>query len=272
MFRFCVALMAVGAWFWVEPALAAAPPVEAYGKLPGIEQISLSPSGQRYAFIAVIGETRKLVAAQVDGTKVLYATNVGDAKVTGVDWAGEDHLLVTVSHTVPLGMDFDVDKAEFSTAIAINLETRKSLVVFDKHPNVANVAEGYYGSAKIKDHWYGFFGGITYGTTVAGAYLEHMWPDLYRVDLDDGQIGIAARGNEDIDAWLVGPDGEVIARSLYEEKNGAWRVLSGGFGGQVLASGQAKLASVGGLERGRTADTILIDRPVDQGSNSRSCR
>lgn len=266
MFRFCVALMVVGAWFWVAPALAAPPPVEAYGKLPGIEQISLSPSGQRYAFIAVIGETRKLVAAQVDGTKVLYATNVGDAKVVGVDWAGEDHLLVTVSHTVPLGMDFDVDKAEFATAIAINLETRKSFVVFDKHPNVANVAEGYYGSAKIKDHWYGFFGGITYGTTISGGYLDHMWPDLYRVDLDGGQIDIAARGNEDIDAWLVGPDGTVIARSLYEENNGAWRVLSGGFGGQVLASGRAKLASVGGLGRGRTADTILIDRPVDQGS------
>ena len=144
--------------FAFGPTLAAPPPIEAYGKLPAVEHVSLSPSGQRYAFVAVIGDTRRLVAETVDGSKVLVATEVGTAKVVGVSWAGEDHLLVEISHTVPLGFGFTVSKLEMSTVVVINLQTRKAFVVFDHHPTVSTAVLGGYGVAQIKGHWYGFFG------------------------------------------------------------------------------------------------------------------
>jgi acetyl esterase/lipase len=268
MFRLCAALALLSGPLFVAPARAAPPPVEAYGKLPGIEDISLSPSGLRYAFIAVIGEQRKLVAMNLDGSKVLFVSNVGSAKVVGVHWAGEDHLLVTVSKTVPLGMEFDVDKAEFQGVLAISLSTGKSFIVFEGHPQVAKVVYGQYGAAEIKGHWYGYFGGISYASRQEGTdfYLQHMWPDLYRVDLDSGAIDMAARGSEVADDWLVGPDGAVIASTTYDEKSAYWQVRTGGFGGRVLASGKSKLSEVGRLSRGRTPDTILIDRPAEQGS------
>lgn len=272
MFRFVVTLLALSVISLCAHgrAQAAPPPIDAYGKLPGIEQISLSPSGQRYAFIAVFGDKRKLVAANLgDKTdkKVLLATDVGDAKVIDVSWAGDDHLLVTISHTVPLGIDFDVSKTELNTVVVLSLSSGKVFVVFDKHPDVGNFVEGRYGVAQVGGHWYGYFGGVTYGDTGGERFLQHMWPDLYRVDLDTGSLQLAARGSEVGDDWLVGPDGQVIARTTYDQVTGTWRVLSGGFAGQVLASGRSKLADVGSLMRGRTADTIVIDRPSEHGSS-----
>ena len=138
-----------------RPVAAAPAPIDAYGRLPGIEQITLSPAGDRYAFIAVIGDSRKLVAATIDNQTALFEVPVGGAKVVSVDWAGEDHLLVTITHTVPLGMDFDVDKGEFYTVVAIDLKKRKAIMVFDGHAGVAKVVVGAYGSAQVGGRWYG---------------------------------------------------------------------------------------------------------------------
>jgi hypothetical protein len=52
-FGFCLAgFLAV-----MQAAVAAPPPIEAYGKLPGIEFVTMAPGGARYAFVATVGET-----------------------------------------------------------------------------------------------------------------------------------------------------------------------------------------------------------------------
>lgn len=51
-------IICVGA---VAPALAAPPPLSAYGALPAINHVSLSPDGSRLAFVGVSGEDRRLV-------------------------------------------------------------------------------------------------------------------------------------------------------------------------------------------------------------------
>jgi acetyl esterase/lipase len=269
MFRLSVALIVLGAVLTCASARAAPPPsIEAYGKRPAIEQISLSPSGERYALIVVVGETRTLAVMTADGKTALFAVGVGQAKVVDVHWAGEDHILVKVFHTVPLGMDFDVAKAEFATVVSINLKTHKSIGVFEKHFQVSNIVEGTYGEAEVGGHWYGYFGGITYGAEKDpnNRFLDHMWPDLYRVDLDTGAIDIVAHGSDQAGDWLVGPDGQVIARTTYDERTGAWQVKSGGFGGSLLASGKSALAAVDGLRRGRSTDTVVVDQPLPDGA------
>src|SRR5258706_7448848 len=81
----------------------ASPPVEAYGRHPDVELMRLSPSGERYAFIAVVGETRKIVVGTFDG-KVLLAESIGTAKVRNIRLADDDeHLTITVTaDAVPL--------------------------------------------------------------------------------------------------------------------------------------------------------------------------
>src|SRR5580658_7084264 len=80
MFRGFVALALAGLFLACASVCAAAPPVEAYARLPAMENVSLSPSGARYAYIIVDGDARKLVVATVDGNQALFASDVGKAK------------------------------------------------------------------------------------------------------------------------------------------------------------------------------------------------
>jgi dipeptidyl aminopeptidase/acylaminoacyl peptidase len=265
MFRLGLALVFAGALSTARPAQAAPPPVEAYGKLPAVEEVSVSPSGQSYALITVDGEKRALVVGSLADNKPLYAVYVTGLKVVDVGWAGEDHVLVTVSATVPLGFEFSVRQAEFNVVMVVNVRTRKVISVFDHHESVAHVVEGTYGAAQIGGRWYGFFGGITYaGGGTSRYYLEHTYPDLYRVDLDTGDITRVAIGSEDGGRWLWDPNGKIVARAFYDNRRGDWQVKSGDRGGVVLDSGNEPLGGVG-IGFGRKPDEILIRRPTADG-------
>ncbi len=235
----------------VLAAAAPVPPVEAYGKLPGLEDVSLSPSGKRLAMIAVVGDERRLLVGPVGG-KVDFAVKVGSAKVRSVNWAGDDHILVAISKTASLGLDFDVSNTELYRLLVVAVPSGKSFMLFDKQNEMAKIREGEFGSAKIGEHWYGFFGGVTYVKTRGNqVFLDHTYPDLYRVDLDSGDIKLAAPGSESIHNWVVGPDGAVLARAMYEQDHKTWRVSTGATGGKVLATGEYPFGGVG-LSLGRT--------------------
>jgi len=251
MFRSFVALALAGLFFACAAVCAAAPPVEAYARLPAMQNVSLSPSGARYAYVVVDGDARKLVVATVDGNQAVFACDVGKAKVIGVYWAGDDHLLVEVSHTVDPG-PFHVSKDELATVISINLKTGAAISVLTSSRGVMPVF-GVDGSAQIKGRWFGYFGGVSDDVV-----------DLYRVDLDSGVATLAAHGVWASQRWLVGPDGTVIARTLYHEKTGDWAVLAGDDAGDPLSSGRDPFGGVGLLARGKTPDSILVYQPGDR--------
>ena len=262
MFRGVLALAFAGVLSFAAWSASAAPPIEAYGKLPALEQVSLSPSGERYAMIAVVGETRRLLVATVDN-KLLLSAVVGDAKVRGVYWAGEDHVLIKVSSTVSLGMDFTVDKAELFGVLAINVATKKLTPIFPAHGGIEPTVIGSYGVRQIKGQWYGYFGGITMEMDHSGDYqLRHTYPDLYRVNLDTGDPERVASGSEIGDGWLVGPQGEVAAHATYDERRGNWRLIGGGFGGTLLASGSNPYGGISIEGFGRTPGTLLVRFPT----------
>jgi dienelactone hydrolase len=247
----------------------AAPPIEDYGKLPAIEEARLSPSGERYAVIATLGEQRRLIVATTEG-KTLQLADVGKLKVRKLEWAGNDHVLVTTTATVTLGPQFNVWQAELATVIAVNVDTGKVVQVFANHERtVVNMVAGNYGTAEIDGHWYGWFGGRTCKTGKEGCYGIEDWVDLYRVDLDTGAINIAAHGQRDSDGWVVSDKGEVVARALYNERGGGWLVKAGRDGEQTLAAGTNELGGAGHLHMGRTPDTILVDLPTGAGGDEK---
>ena len=59
--------------------LAAAPPLEIYGQLPGFEMAKLSPTGKRLAMIAVVADERRLIVTE--GETLVLTANVGSQKV-----------------------------------------------------------------------------------------------------------------------------------------------------------------------------------------------
>ena len=71
----------------------AAAPLEAYGELPSIEQIAISPSGKLLAIDITKGEQRNVLIQDVASRKIVTGFQAGTVKIRGLEWAGDGHLI-----------------------------------------------------------------------------------------------------------------------------------------------------------------------------------
>jgi len=101
---------------------SAAPPVETYGRLPAIDFVSLSPSGDRFALAARDGENRSLFVRRDDG-QAEVATRLQPGKVRDLVWGG-DETLVVVSSDLSHYHDY-------ATAQALDARTAAAIVAGD---------------------------------------------------------------------------------------------------------------------------------------------
>jgi dipeptidyl aminopeptidase/acylaminoacyl peptidase len=231
------------------------PPLEAYGKLPEVEHVSLSPSGKRVAAIATVGDTRSLVIRDVSGP-VLNAS-VGNAKIRDVQWAGEDLVLVTSSTTSHLGPDFLESRADLASVLIIDLVSKKPHWALPKGAYPTAIM-GQYGIRLLDGRWYGFF----------GAYDTDSSPrKLFKVDLATGGGQSISTASETFSTdWLIGPKGEIAARDEYDSEQGEWRLLSLAAGRHVLMSKKSPIHEIDVNGLGRTPDTALLSIPTEKGS------
>ena len=110
------------------PGLAAAqtvstntpPPLAAYGALPSLELLQLSPSGQRLAFISVAGEQRRLILLDLTALAPVANVGVGEAKVRELQWLGEDRVLIITTETRS-ARNLGIEDAEFAAGQVYHL-------------------------------------------------------------------------------------------------------------------------------------------------------
>ena len=243
----------------------AAPSLEDYSRSWETNGVRLSPSGERYAYTVTQDGKVSLMVATTDGAPPV-AINVGAAEIVSLGWAGDDRLLVAVSGIGKLGPGFTQDKARMQQINVFNLRTHTAFRVFEHKDNqVASIVEGSYGVRQVDGHWYGYFGGMSQDR---GAYTlgPATLRDLYRVDLDTGDIKMLSRGSDQQDNWIIGPNGEVVAREQSEWQTGAWKVFAGPVNGRLLASGRSKLKE-GAVALGQTPDELLLARPTEAGDH-----
>ncbi len=237
----------------------AAPPLDAYGHLPGVELMRLSPSGDRYAFVAVLGEARRLVVVSDKG-EILFSTKTGDVKVRSLQWVGDDRILVWSSTTYEMPIEYD-QTYELSSVTNIDLKTHKFSNIFAKDQNVAHFVFGNAGAAQINGHDYGYFVGITFDFNhLRNAYeFVNDHRDLYRVDLATNEKARLARGGEGpAYDWVVGADGSVLAHSIYNDGDGRWRLFAGSDEAKLLLEKTTPFGDIGLIGQGRTSDTVWI--------------
>jgi hypothetical protein len=135
----CLALGLLAA-FAVGPARAAAP-LAAYGNLPMIEQIAISPSGKFLAIAFVKDEQRTIVVEDLALKKPVNGIRLGPTKLRGLEWAGDNHLILLSSFTGG-SIDVMVDKTEWWVATDFNLATKKVAPLLSDADMTMNVVEG----------------------------------------------------------------------------------------------------------------------------------
>jgi hypothetical protein len=260
IFKGLTGLLCLVALVGTPPAAAAAepPPLEAYGLLPAFEDAALSPSGQRIAAVVTLRGERVLLFLDAE-FNVLHSTAVGNLKLRGLDWIGEEAVLLMTSETEGLGRGFTADRYEAYRAMIVPAKpTEPASVVFTGSNNIVTSIFGSYGIRQVDGEWLGHFGGVTLSRgTDLNRYLPHTRPALFAVRLSDNsprRIANPARENEWRD-WLVDADGKVAATFDMSRTTGEWRIE--GPGGKRIASGRQPNGDAGLLALGHDGTTLI---------------
>jgi dipeptidyl aminopeptidase/acylaminoacyl peptidase len=251
------------------PALATAaevPPLSIYGGLPGFEMASLSQSGERVAIIGAVKDQRRLVVVDA-ASKVLFSADVGDAKVRGLYWAGEDTVLVYTSDTSALSqLDFAADKVELYSMLVLPINGKQAWSVFAGNRSITGGVRGFYGIRQKDGKYFGYFGAMTYeGSVSTQMYLNNTNPTLYEVDLDTHKarkLAPAIEGKAHRQ-WIVGPDGEVSATLDLFAAEGDWVIRNRE--GKRIATGTSPTGEVGLVGLGTAPDTFVYSVDDEEG-------
>jgi dipeptidyl aminopeptidase/acylaminoacyl peptidase len=214
-------LVAAALTLLVHPPVWSAP-LEVYGQLPTLEDVSLSPDGTRLALIQTNGNERVLaVLSLTDHNKLVgRPTALGKVKMRSVEWADDSHLLLIASKTdAPIFLFgtqsewemlsvWDIDEQKLSGYPDVNKGDER---------NIMNVLDGAPMVRRLGGHTVLF---------IPGFFLTDMTaPALFRVDLDTGKQRIVREGTIHTQRWLVDETGEVITEEDYDQSAQNWRIL-----------------------------------------------
>jgi acetyl esterase/lipase len=247
-------------------AIAAPPPLDAYGHLPAIEDAALSPSGGRFAVVIADKDGRKVVVRKSDG-EMLGGMAFGPAKIRGVTFAGEDHVLITETATVSRPVA-GLRTMEMEGVIDFNLKTRASYMIFGKSNQYMDAVLGFHGARQVDGKWYAYVGGITWEAVAPHSGGGVIYPDLYRVDLDTGRAEKVATSAQRSRDWLIGADGQVLANSVYDPSKRQYTVYPGAGMEHPLIQriGEEALDL---LSPGRTPGTVVVVERTDDSIQAR---
>jgi dipeptidyl aminopeptidase/acylaminoacyl peptidase len=200
------------------PAAKASPPLDAYGRLPSLEQAAISPDGKYLAYVATTNDARRVIVQRLgDGGTLVAGLNVSKTKLRGLQWADNTHLLITTSTTAEV-MGLENPAQEWYLLQSFDVVTRKQTPLMEHADSSMNVV--------VDDPVVRVIG----GKTVVFAQGEHFSGrtgtiGLYRVDPVSGVTTVIKPGSDDTVDWFVDNAGEAAAEARYNEPSGRWTLL-----------------------------------------------
>ena len=258
-------LLALAIALGLATASRAAPaPVEVYGRLPSIDFVSLSPSGDRFALAARLGEDRSLLVRRVDGQTEI-ATKLQPGKVRDLVWGGDRHLFVFGSSTRHPRSPGDSPNEWFGGA-HLDLVTKKAFPLLGTSNTYLGAFFGWYGVRDVGGRSYAYVGAITQEDYAPKFVLEDdgvrslIYPRLVRIDLETGKTDLVANPTGGDTEWMVGPTGEILVRGVVDSRGETFRLYPGAAGGVPILTDKIEKGSfridVEGL--GRTPGKLLL--------------
>ena len=241
-------------FFLASAAAQAAPPIAAYGQLPSLDQFTLSPDGNRFAAIVGSGEGAELQVRSLTDGAILMASPAGKLKLRAVQWAGPQHLILTVSQTRQMSStDFMfAGRGEYLQLLRYDFGTKSWGRLMENIPLTGNTVDGppvvIEADGKPQLIVTGF--SIPDSTSMS---------TVFRIDVSSRSVRMMERGIPDTNGWVIGADGSVLARSDYNQKTGLWKILANRNPGWAEVYKETALVdSPGLLGVGRTPGTVRM--------------
>lgn len=240
--------------------LAAPPRLDAYGELPSVENVAISPDGLSLAQIVQTENGRRIFVSK--GEALLLNTLTGEVKVRDVEWADNSTILLTTSGVVD-SQGFTVRRHELSRVAILSLIAGGKLEkVFGGSSSVAPYVVGNYGVRQSGGKTFGYFGGMALerdatGTRLGYGEVRNGKAALFAVDLASNRSSILGYPADDgkYRDWLLDKDGKIAATLNLAVMDGKWEIT--GQKGVKLASGVAPTGQVDLLAFGDHGRTLI---------------
>jgi dipeptidyl aminopeptidase/acylaminoacyl peptidase len=241
------------------PAIAQpVPPLDFYGDLPAVEEGELSPSGAHTALLMTANGQRMVLVFDRTGAPIKQFT-IGDAKVRGIEWVGDQAILLQRTETGRTGFRYGDNKTEWVRANILPLDDRRDVVsVFADQRYIANAVFGFHGIRNVGGSWKGYFGGMRMGKSSGeDSRILDRRPALFEVDLLTGSTELIAypADADKFRDWIVGADGKVAATLEVDIETGRWKIDNAS--GKNVAEGTQPNARLNLIGTGFSGDTIV---------------
>ena len=205
-------LIAVAAFLSLATAASAAP-LTAYGLLPQIEQVAISPDGSRLAIMKTKGEERTVEVHETDTMKFIVSANVGSEKLRSITWADNDNLLFTISQTTEVDVaTLESSKVEYSTGYLLNVVTKRQRLLGNENVDTILMSPPEVRTVDGKTT-------IFFAAQVRTFDQRFRAPSLMRTRPEDKGADIVAPADT-VGNWIIGTDGKILARTIYRTRTG----------------------------------------------------
>lgn len=196
----------------------AAPTLESYGNLPSIRSMSVSPSGNRVAYLGSEAEKEFAAVYDLEQRKLIAAMDTRKIKAHAVYFATEDYVVLRASKTTKLYGFWN--EFEFTAAFSWDYAkgSLKHLLGFER-----NLFPAQTGLGRIVGRLAGT------DNVIMPAYIGSVYStpsnDLLKVNLKNGLVTPFEEGKHETRNWLVGEDGAIIAREDYDDKDDRYEIF-----------------------------------------------
>ena len=206
--------------FCLGAASHAAPPIDAFGQLPTLGDVAMSPDGTRYA--AIVGGTTgsEIQVREVTTGKLLLASPAKDFKLRSLQWSDDDRIILTLSQTRQISStDFMfAGRGEYFQLLLHDLNSHNWTRLLNNMKLTANFVGGSPRVRTIDGRPQLVVEGYT---TTGSSFIS----TLFRIDPANGRAVPFEKGIADTNDWIIGLDGEPTARADYHQEDGEWRLL-----------------------------------------------
>jgi dienelactone hydrolase len=211
-------------------------PLEAFGHLPSLEDVVISPDGTKIAFVRTRSDDRNLIVAPLNKPEVLGGVRVGGAKLRRVEWVDDDNILATVSSTSPPPVGFIGATREWFQLANYNVTSRKlNFLAFEvPQKRTFNVVTGETTVRDVSGH----------STLFAPGYCveSRTVPCLFSFSYPDRRTRLINEGSEPDTNWVMDESGQITAEFVYYNDKKLWEIKTHRDGRWALAaSGSAAI-------------------------------
>jgi dipeptidyl aminopeptidase/acylaminoacyl peptidase len=243
MKRIWLALLATASlcpWTWIPTAHgteATRPPIEAFGTVPAINELSISPNGQLLAWIDNSGASPAVEVFDLSKNATVIRIAPEGVKLRALYWADDEILLFSVSLTrsVQLGNGAMSEPHEWLRVQALNVSTRKSVMLLQDRKEFSYVTGARVLAVRtatpkkiLMASWYfsrANYRGVT-GTRMAGGRKDAGWTyNVFEVDTRTGESGLLHGGSPYTTDWVIDTKGAPVARVEWNPEGQRFSVL-----------------------------------------------